>query len=302
MPKSRQRQPSQQTPVRPVPPASAPPTVSARWLLTALAVALGGAVLCGYAALCLLFYQGQWQMLFHPSRTIAATPTSAGMAFDDIHFDVTETGLPQLDGWWIPAQPHAQYSSATVLYLHDGSGSLSDTLPTLTALHALGINIFAIDNRGFGRSAGAHPTERLGIADSIAAWTWLTDTRHIPASSVVVFGDGAGVTFAAHLAAEFTPAGAILADPSPSARQIFGSDARASILPLFLLQKEKLDPSGDLANTHVPRLFVDRRGTTAGTRQLFEGSADPKWFVDLRTASNTTVADTLRRFLDEVLR
>jgi uncharacterized protein len=300
MPKPPQRQSSQRTPAQPGAPA--PPTVSARWLLTALAIALAGAVLCGYAALCLLFYQGQWQMLFHPSRTIAATPTSAGMAFDDIRFDVTETGLPQLDGWWIPAQPLAQYSSATVLYLHDGSGSLSDTLPTLTALHALGMNVFAIDYRGFGRSTGAHPTERLGIADSIAAWTWLTDTRHVPASNIVVFGDGVGVTFAAHLAAEFTPAGVILADPSPSARQIFASDARASILPLFLLQKEKLDPSGDLATTHVPRLFIDRRGNSARTRQLFEGSSDPKSFVALRTASSATAADTLRRFLDEVLR
>jgi uncharacterized protein len=288
--------------VKPNPAQSAPPTVSARWLLTALAVALVAAVFCGYATLCLLFYQGQWQMLFHPSRTIAATPASAGMAFDDIRFDVTETGLPQLDGWWLPAQPLAQYSSATVLYLHDGSGSLSDTLPTLNALHALGINVFAIDYRGFGRSTGSHPTERLGIADSVAAWTWLTDTRHIPASNIVVFGDGAGVTFAAHLAAEFAPTGVILADPGPSARQTFASDARASILPLFLLQNEKLDPSGDLANTHVPHLFLDRRGATARTRQLFESSSDPKSFVDLRTASNATVADTLRRFLDEVLR
>jgi hypothetical protein len=271
-------------------------------LLTALAVALAAAAFCGYTALCLLFYQGQWQMLFHPSRTIAATPASPGIAYDDVRFDVTETGLPQLDGWWIPAQPLAQYSAATVLYLHDGSGSLSDAVPALSALHGLGINVFAIDYRGFGRSTGAHPTERLGIADSIAAWTWLTDTRHIAASNIVVFGDGVGVTFAAHLAADFTPAGVILADPSPSARQVFASDARASILPLFLLQKEKLDPTGDLAKMHVPRLFFDRRGNTARTRKLFEGSSDPKSFVDLRVASNATIADTLRRFLDEVLR
>lgn len=297
----RRKPPSRQS--VPSPPATeAPPTVSARWLLTAIAVALGAAAFCGYAALCLLFYQGQWQMLFHPSRTIAATPSTAGMSFDDVRFDVTETGLPQLDGWWIPTQPLAQYSSATVLYLHDGSGSLSDTIPTLSALHGLGINVFAIDYRGFGRSTGAHPTERLGIADSIAAWTWLTDTRHIPASNIVVFGDGVGVTFAAHLAAEFTPAGVILADPSPSARQVFASDARASILPLFLLQKEKLDPAGDVARSHVPHLFLARRGDTARTRQLFEGSSDPKTFVDLRTASNVTVDDALRRFLDENLR
>lgn len=302
MPKPPKPQPSFRQSVPSAPHPEAPPTVSARWLLTAIAVALGAAALCGYAALCLLFYQGQWQMLFHPSRTVAVTPASAGMAFDDIHFDVTETGLPQLDGWWIPARPLGEYSSATVLYLHDGSGSLSDTIPTLSALHGLGINVFAIDYRGFGRSTGAHPTERLGIADSIAAWTWLTDSRHIPASHIVVFGDGTGVTFAAHLAAEFTPAGVILADPSPAARQVFASDARASILPLFLLQKEKLNPTGDLARSHVPRLFLARRRNTPRARELFEGSSDPKAFVDLRTASNATVNDALRRFLDENLR
>jgi hypothetical protein len=71
---------------------------------------------------------------------------------------------------------------------------------------------------------------------------------------------------------------------------------------LFLLQKERLDPSGDLANTHVPRLFLDRRGNAIRTRLLFEGSSDPKSYVDLRTASSATAGDTLRRFLDEVLR
>src|ERR1700679_1795109 len=134
MPKPSQRQSSQRTPSPPGP----PPTVSARWLLTALAVALAGAVLCGYAALCLLFYQGQWQMLFHPSRAITITPASAGVAFDEIHFEVTETRLAQLNGWWIPATPGSRRAADTILYLHDGRGSLSDTVPALTSLHALG--------------------------------------------------------------------------------------------------------------------------------------------------------------------
>jgi pimeloyl-ACP methyl ester carboxylesterase len=282
--------------------AAEPPTVSPRWLLAAFALTVCAAAVCGYGALCLLFYQGQWQFLFHPSRTVAATPASAGLAFDDIRFDVTDTGLPRLDGWWIPATPGAAYAGSTILYLHDARGSLSAAIPALAALHNLGINVFAIDYQGFGRSAGSHPTERLATDDSIAAFTWLTDTRHLSAGSIVVCGDGVGATFAADLAGRFAPAGVILQDPNLPARQIFLQDSRARLLPLFLLQKEKLDPAAALARAHIPRLFLDRQGDSARTRQLFLASTDPKEYFDLRAASPSTIDAALRRFLDEVLR
>lgn len=283
------------------PAAEPPPLVSVRWLFTALALSLLLAVFCGYGALCLLFYQGQWQMLFHPSRSIAATPATAGLAYDDIRFDVTETGLPQLDGWWIPAAPGSPHAAGAILYLHPANGSLSDSVPTLAMLHHLGINVFAFDYRGFGRSLGAHPTERLATDDAVAAWTYLTDTRHIAPRNLVVYGDGAGFTFAARLAARFAPAGVILQDPNPPARQIFAADARARILPLWLLQKEYLDPGADLAQTHIPRLFIGRRGDAALTHRLFANSTGPKQYFDLRSTSPSTLPDTLSRFLDEVL-
>lgn len=276
--------------------------MSPRWLATAVALTLLLAALCGYAALCLLFYQGQWQLLFHPSRTLSATPATTGLSFDEIHFDVHDDGQPQLNGWWIPASTSAPYATDTVLYLHDGNGSLSDCMPALDTLHTAGINIFAFDYRGFGRSAGAHPTEATATADSMAAWTWLTDTRHLPPRNLIVFGDGVGATFAAHLGVQFAPAGIILEDPNPTARQIFRSDARARILPLWLLQNENLDPAADLAASHIPRIFLDRTGDSARTRALFEASSYPKQYVDLRSSPEPALIASLRRFFDDVLR
>ena len=276
--------------------------MSPRWLAAAFALVLLLAALCGYGALCLLFYQGQWQLLYHPSRTVSTTPATAGMQFDEVHFDVNNAGQPQLDGWWIAANPGARYVPSTVLYLHDARGSLSDCLPALAMLHSVGIGVFAFDYRGFGHSAGAHPTERTATADTIAAFTYLTDLRHIPPRSLIAFGDGVGATFAAHLATQFAPAGIVLEDPNQSARQIFLTDARARILPLWLLQNEKLDPTADLATMHVPRLFLDRQGDSARTRALFTASSDPKQYFDLRSTPEASVPATLRRFLDDVLR
>jgi uncharacterized protein len=282
-------------------PPGAPVTISGRWLLTAFILSLGAALLCGYLTLCLLFWQGQWQLLYHPSRAIMATPASAGLAFNDVRFDVTDTGRPLLDGWWIPATPGSEYAGATILYLHGASGSLSDTVPALARLHALGLAVFAIDYRGFGLSEGAHPTERLATADAAAAWKYLTDTRGIAARSLIVWGDGVGAAFAAHLAAEFAPAGVILEDPAPVARQILLADARARILPLFLLRNETLDPTGDLQSAHVPRLFIDRFSKNDRAHELFLASGYPKDYFDLRGVSADTVNAALRRFLDEVL-
>lgn len=288
--------------------AEPPPMVSARWLATALALTFLLAAFCAYGTLCLLFYQGQWQMLFHPSRAITTTPANASLAYDNIRFDVTESGIPRLEGWWIPAAPQSRYGGDTLLYLHDARGDLSDCVPALAALHTLGITVFAIDYRGFGQSTGQHPTERLATDDSVAAWTYLTDTRHIPARSIVVYGDGVGATFAARIALRFAPAGVILENPNPPARQIFAADARARILPLWLLQKEYLDPAADLAHAHVPRLFLDLApGAEAAppspgrTYQLFAVSSAPKQYYDLRSAPVSAVNATLRRFLDEVL-
>lgn len=275
------------------------PLVSTRWLLTAIGIMVGVAALCAYGTLCLLFYQGQWQMLFHPSRSVQKTPAAAGLRFDDIHFNYTETGQAQLTGWWIPADSGSRYSADTVLYLHDGKGSLSDTIPQLAALHALGIGVFAIDYRGFGKSSGTHPTERMANDDANAAWIYLTSTRHLPMQSIVLYGSGTGATFAAELAARYA-APVILEDPNPPASAIFKTDARTHILPMFLLQNETLDPTSTLAHLATPKLFLDRSPAHDRTAKLFKAAADPKTYYDLRGAAPATWRRAMTRFLDEV--
>ena len=278
-----------------------PPTISFRWLVTAFASTLLFAGLCWYGALCLLFWQGQWQLLFHPSHAMTATPASSGIPYQETHFASSLTGEPTLDGWAIPAAPGSKYGTATVLYLHDARGSLSDCVPDLATLHSTGINVFAVDYRGFGRSADLHPTERTVTEDAASAWAYLTDERGIPPGRILVFGDGAGATLAAHLAFRFAPAGVVLEDSNLSARQILLSDSRARLLPLWLIQNEKLDPSADLAAGHIPRLFLDVRGNSARSRQLFDLSSYPKQYFDLRAAPGSAFTAALGRFFDDVL-
>ena len=160
------------------------PLASARWLLGGVAATLrfGGGLRLHHLLPALLAGAMATGVSNHhaPSRPLRP---SAGMKYDEISFDATETGILQLNGWWIPAEPTRRYAADTLLLLHDGSGSLSDTLPQLQALHNLGINIFAFDYRGFGKSLNVHPSEASTYEDADAAWRYLTDTRHLSPST-----------------------------------------------------------------------------------------------------------------------
>src|ERR1700728_1574660 len=96
------------------------PLTNPRWLVTGLAATLALAVVCVYVAFCLLFWQGQWQLVFEPSPALIATPASIAHNRVDTAFDPTEPGVLRLRDWWIPADSSAPYATDTLLFLHDG--------------------------------------------------------------------------------------------------------------------------------------------------------------------------------------
>jgi len=249
------------------------PLASARWLLGGLAATLLLAALCVYATLCLLFWQGQWQLVFKPSRTVTATPASVGLKYDEIRFDSTETGVLQLDGWWIPADGSA--SSSTLLLIHDGSGSLSDTLPQLQALHNLGLNVFAFDYRGFGKSANIHPSQASTYEDADAAWRYLAETRHLSPSTIVLDGAGLGAAIAAETARRHPQAAAvILEDPKPPILDSLQFDTRTRLMPIRLLFHDRFDPTKTLASLRTPKLILYPAHGASGL--YYDQAAEPK--------------------------
>jgi pimeloyl-ACP methyl ester carboxylesterase len=223
---------------RPSHPAT-PPTVSGRWLLAAFAIVVPVAAFCAWASLCLLFWQGSWQLLYHPTSAIARTPAAVGLAFDPVGFDPTETGAPQLQGWWIPAAATPRY---TVLYLHGQNGNLSDTVDALATLHAANVNILAFDYRGYGQSVFAHPSESRWRQDAGSALEYLTQTRHIDPHSIVLAGTALGANLALEVAAAHPDlAGVILENPIDSPANAIFNDPRARLVPAHLLVSDRFD-------------------------------------------------------------
>ena len=271
------------------------PLVSGRWLLSALTGVVALGAVCAYGTLCLLFYQGSWQLIFHPSHTVSATPS---VSYQEIRFDYTETGKPQLTGWWIPAAPGARYSGSTIVLLHDGRGSLSDTVPQLQALHLLGINLFAFDYRGFGKSVGLHPSETSLNQDADAALAYLTGTRHLPAHSILLYGSGLGASVAASTAARHADIpGVILDGIAPDALTILSADARTRILPVRLLTSDRFEIAAALKSLRAPKLFLTG-GDSMLTVKAYQNASDPKQLFSVAAEDQAQYQKVMSDFLD----
>ena len=276
----------------------APPTVSGRWLLTAASVAVAAAAVCAWLTLCLLFAQGSWQLLYHPTSAVTPTPASVGLAFDPVAFATTDAGEPRLKGWWIPAAPDTRYNRFTVLYLHGQTGNLGNSVDDLAALHVVGGNILAFDYRGYGQSQSVHPSETRWREDAAWALNYLIATRHISADAIIIDGRDLGANLALEVAAAHPElAGVVLESPLDSPVDAIFNDPRARLVPAHLLVRDRFD-----ADKAANALLIASLWVIAPTSKAVEPTRHPDGF-DGVSARKTLVWLTLlpnpnRRFTD----
>ncbi|HEY1994845.1 MAG TPA: alpha/beta fold hydrolase [Edaphobacter sp.] len=285
--------PAKSTTPQPTP----PDVVSPVWLIKAIALTIVAALLCGYLTFCLLFYQGQWQLVLHPARTSASPASIAGIPYEFIRFGPDESATPQLTSWWIPATPGSRYASITILFLPDGNGSLTNSIPIVASLHNLGLNVFGFDYRGYGQSAPARPSQQSMTQDTDAAWQYLTTTRAISPQRIVPYGTGVGTSLATHLAADHNTIPALILDtPRADLLNVAIRDPRAKLLPVRLLFHERFPLAEPLSTLHTPKLLISR---TTSPDQTFLRASDPKYTVELGSPSPVLYNQSLTRLLDQ---
>ena len=291
--------PQPRPPIVPNPP-NPPEIVDPRWILSALGITIAVAILCAWVAVCALFYQGQWQIVLQPSRTVdpAALTSLADLHATEVHFGPDATGQPQLDGFWIPADTT---NAPTALVLHSGAGSLGDELPSARILHNAELNVFLFDYRGFGHSAAQHPTQQLMQADAASALRYLTDIRSLPPSAIIVVGHGLGASLAVNLCAAHKDLAALIlgsadGDFTDRARQ----DPRSRMVPVSLLFNQTFPLAAPLKTLATPKLII----TYPGAPHPFDPhlARDPKMTVELTAFTDTANLHlAIRRFVDTYL-
>ncbi len=179
----------------------------------------------------------QRSLIYFPARRAEIVPAEAGLPADRIHsVQMTSDDGLTLHGWHVvpPDQTVADNPVAAaegslleqgpvpalgrderpvILYFPGNAGHRGYRGDELQTLADLGAHVFLFDYRGYGENPG-RPTEAHLVRDAAAAWRYLTGTREIPASRIVLFGESLGGGVAVRLAADLcragTPPGALL--------------------------------------------------------------------------------------------
>jgi len=213
---------------------------------------LGFVLMAGtaYALWVTFLYLNQDRMVFFPTATLVTTPDRHGLAFEDVEL-TAEDGVP-LHGWFLPS-PDAR---ATLLFFHGNGGNLSHRIDSLRIFHDLGLSVFILSYRGYGRSGG-RPGELGTRRDATAAWRYLRENRGVPADQIVLFGRSLGAAVAAELAVRETPGAVILESPFTSAADLGGE--LYPWLPVRLLLRHQYDVLGQVEAISAPLLVVHSR-------------------------------------------
>ena len=231
---------------------------------------------------------------FMPKAPIESTPAATGVSFDDVMI-TTQDGV-HLYGWYIPA-PNAR---ANLLFFHGNGGNISHCLSSIKIFYDLGMSVFIIDYRGYGKSEGKPSIKGVNL-DAAAAWTWLTESKKIPAGKIVVFGRSLGGAVAAELVRSLSdhlpsgqPPGALILEstfsslsdmtpfPAPLARLLLGGD-------FWNTEKSVKNLDIPVLSIHSPDddVIPYRQGQRIfRALQTYPGEAGEKTFLEIRGKHN----------------
>jgi len=160
-------------------------------------------LLCIYIIFVAILYFFQSKLIFHPHKTLIATPKTIGLDYESVEFKADDE--TKLHGWFIPSKN----STTTLLFFHGNAGNISHQLDSIEIFNSLGLNVFIIDYRGYGNSEG-NINEQNSYDDTRAAWNYLIETRGIEDKDIILHGRSLGGAIAAHLGGEVEPKAVIL--------------------------------------------------------------------------------------------
>lgn len=205
--------------------------------------------------------------------------------------DLEEVWISTEDGVrlnaWFRANPA---SSKVLLWLHGNATNIGRQMEELEAYSRLGINILALDYRGYGKSEGS-PDEAGVYRDAEAAYRYLTEQRRWVPENIIVYGHSLGGAVAVDLASRH-PCGGLIVESSFTS---VGEMARMMFhLPLIeYLPRSRFDSLTKIARVRAPILVI--HGTRDPTipfsmgKRLFDAAPEPKWFLPVEGGEHNSI-------------
>lgn len=228
-----------------------------------------------------MMYLRQPKMIFFPISEHAQTPNDWGMEYEDVFLNADNK--VRLHGWYIPRQG----ARKVVLFFHGNAGNISHRGESVEVFHRLGLNVFIIDYRGYGKSTGK-PSEKGMYADARTAWHYLNQERAIDEKDIIVFGRSLGGVIASQLATEVHPGKLIIESAFSSSR-----DMARAIFPFIsnvILMRYCFNTAENMKQIQSPVLVAhspdDDIIPFSHGEKIFQAANDPKTFLKMRGDHN----------------
>ena len=246
----------------------------------------------GFILLCIRYIQ-TWG-IFYPKKEIEVYPSSLNLPFEDVYIK-TGDGL-KINGWFIPAA-NAKY---TLLFFHGNAGNIEHRLDKLLLLWEIGLNIFIIDYRGFGKSEG-RLTEEGFYLDANAAYNYLVNSRRLRPEEIILYGESLGTAVVIDLAAKVKVAAIIVEGAFSRGRDM--AKHIYPFLPAFLFSN-KFDSLKKIKKVRAAKLFIhsinDEIVPLALVNKLYQAASSPKEFTELIGAHNTAFLDSQEKYVSSI--
>jgi len=236
--------------------------------------------------------------IFYPEKEISQRPSDIGLEYEDIYFKAEDGVL--INGWFIK-NPRAK---ATLLFFHGNAGNISHRLHKINLFHKIGLNVFIVDYRGYGKSDG-RPSEEGLYKDARAAYDYLLTRNDVRAKNIIVYGTSLGGGVAIDLATRRDLA-ALIVDSSFSTAKDIAKEVYPFIPPFLI--SIKMDSQEKVQTIKAPKLFLHSRDDEVVPfdlgKKLFDAAAEPKEFIEIKGGHNTgyeeseeTLQESISKFL-----
>jgi fermentation-respiration switch protein FrsA (DUF1100 family) len=128
------------------------------------------------------------RLTYFPVRELYADPAAFGLRFEEV--SVAAADGVRLRGWYCLPREGTRHR-ADVVFFSGNAGNVSHRLPKIRALVGLGLGVFIVDYRGFGRSAGT-PGDAGVLRDAAAVFQAARERAAAAGKPLGIYGESIG--------------------------------------------------------------------------------------------------------------
>ena len=234
------------------------------------------------------------KQVYIPSVRFERSGEWLGRPWEDVYFQAADGTV--LNGWFFPCNEESLCPNVAVLLCHGNAGNISHRFGNYAVLLDAGLNVFAFDYRGYGRSKGV-PGEKGTYQDAEAAYHWLVE-KGFAETQIVGLGESLGGGIVSELAIR-VPLGGIIVQSSFTSIPDLGAEL-FPWLPVKSLSSIRYDTQGKLSEIHVPVMIMHSREDSlvrfSHAEKNYAAANDPKRLWELEGDHNDTLASNAESY------